>query len=58
MGRIKRNLLGFALARATGNLPEDIDIDVKEGRYLLREAQRALNDGVIAYGVYIAERID
>jgi ubiquinone/menaquinone biosynthesis C-methylase UbiE len=58
MGRIKRNLLGFALAKATGNLPEDIEIDVKEGRRLLREADRAMRDGVIGYGVYIAERVD
>jgi SAM-dependent methyltransferase/Ni2+-binding GTPase involved in maturation of urease and hydrogenase len=58
MGRIKRNLLGLALAKASGNLPEDVDIDVKEGRHLLREANQAVTDGVIGYGVYIAERDD
>ena len=58
MGRIKRNLLGFALARATGNLPLNVFIDVKEGRALLRVAEQAVRDGVIGYGVYIAERVD
>ena len=57
MGRIKRNLLGFALARATGNLPLDVDIDVKEGRALLHAAEQAVRHGVIGYGVYIAERV-
>jgi ubiquinone/menaquinone biosynthesis C-methylase UbiE len=58
MGRIKRNLLGFALARATGNLPLDVNIDVKEGRALLRTAEQAVRNGVVGYGVYIAERVD
>ena len=58
LGRIKRNLLGLALAKASGNLPNDVNIDVKEGRQLLREAQQAVSDGVIGYGVYIAERLD
>lgn len=58
VGRIKRNLLGLALAKATGNLAGDVDIDVKAGRQLLREAQQAIDDGVIGYGVYIAERVD
>ena len=58
MGRIKKNLLGAALARASGNLPDNVHIDIKEGRSLLREADRAVRDGVIGYGVYIAERVD
>jgi hypothetical protein len=58
IGRIKRNLLGLALAKATDNLPRDINIDVKEGRALLRAAERAVRGGVIRYGVYIAERVD
>jgi hypothetical protein len=58
IGRIKRNLLGFALAKATGNLPPDVAIDVKEGRALLRTAEQAVREGVIGYGVYIAERVD
>jgi hypothetical protein len=58
IGRIKRNLLGLALARATGNLPLHVKIDVKEGRALLRKAEQAVRDGVIGYGVYIAESVD
>jgi hypothetical protein len=56
--RIKRNLLGLALAKATGNLPRDVDIDVKQGRALLHTAEQAVRDGVIGYGVFIAERVD
>ena len=58
MGRIKRNLLGLALAKASGNLPDDVNIDVKEGRKLLREAGKTIEDGVIGYGVFIAERLE
>jgi hypothetical protein len=58
IGRIKRNLLGLALARATGNFALDFSIDLKEGRALLRAAEQAVRDGVIGYGVYIAERVD
>jgi ubiquinone/menaquinone biosynthesis C-methylase UbiE len=58
IGRIKRNLLGFALAKATGNLPLDVNIDVTEGRALLRTAEQAVREGKIGYGVYIAERAD
>jgi hypothetical protein len=58
IGRIKRNLLGLALAKATGDFPPDFTIDVKEGRALLRTAAQAVRDGVIGYGVYIAERVD
>ena len=58
IGRIKRNLLGLALARTTGTLPEDVSIDVAEVRTLLREAERAVEDGIIGYGVFIAERVD
>lgn len=56
IGRIKRNLLGFALAKASGNLPNDVNLDVREGRRLLRDAQEAVENGVLGYGVYIAER--
>ena len=57
IARIKRNLLGLALAKATGNLPLEVNIDVKEGRALLRAAEQAVRDGVIGYGLYIAERV-
>ena len=58
IARIKRNLLGLALAKASGNLPDDVDIDVKEGRRLLRDAQQAIRDGLIGYAVFIAERVN
>jgi hypothetical protein len=58
IGRIKRNLLGLALAKATGNFALDFTIDVKKGRALLSAAEQAVRDGVIGYGVYIAERVD
>jgi ubiquinone/menaquinone biosynthesis C-methylase UbiE/Ni2+-binding GTPase involved in maturation of urease and hydrogenase len=56
--RIKRNLLGLALAKATGEFALDFTLDVKEGRALLRMAEQAVRAGVIAYGVYVAERLD
>lgn len=56
LGRIKRNLVGAALAAATGNLGADVTIDVKEARALLREAEAAIAAGTIGYGVIIAER--
>lgn len=56
LGRIKRNLVGVALASAMGNLPTGVRINVKEGRALLREAERAVEAGVVRYGVLIAER--
>ena len=54
--RVKRNLVGVALAAATGNLEADVRIDVTEARGLLREASDAIAAGTISYGVYIAER--
>ena len=55
LGRIKRRLVGAALASAAGGLGE-YRVDVKAGRTLLREAERAVASGVIRYGVMIAER--
>ena len=56
--RIKRNLLGLAFAKATGELALDFTLDVKRGRSLLRTAEQAVREGVIAYGVYVAEPVD
>lgn len=55
LGRIKRRLVGAALATAAGALGET-RIDVKAGRALLKEAEQAVSDGMIRYGVLIAER--
>ena len=56
LARIKRNLVGAALAAATGNLGADVKIDVREARALIREADSAIAAGIIGYGVFIAER--
>lgn len=56
LGRIKRNLVGAALAAATGNLGAGTRVDVKEGRMLLREAEAAIAAGTVGYGVLVAER--
>ena len=56
LGRVKRNLVGVALAAATGNLGANVKIDVQEGRDLLREAADAVSAGTISYGIYVAER--
>lgn len=56
LGRIKRALVGFALAKASGQLPDGVVIDVKKGRDLVREAETAIRAGVIGYGVLVAER--
>ena len=56
LSRIKRNLVGVALAAATGNLPIEVKIDVKVARDVLREADLAVKAGIVRYGVLIAER--
>lgn len=53
--RIKRNLVGAALASASGNLG-DVKIDAKHAREVLREAARAIDSGVVRYAAIIAER--
>lgn len=52
----RRVKVGVALAKASGQLGADVDIDVKKGRDVLREADRAVRSGAIKYGVLIAER--
>lgn len=54
--RIKRNLVGAALAAASGQLGADIRIDVKRARDVLREADRAVAEGAVTYTVLIAVR--
>lgn len=57
LGRIKRALVGFALARSSGQLPDGLVLDVKKGRDLVREAEAAVRSGAIGYGALIAERV-
>ena len=54
--RIKRNLVGAALAAASGQLGADVRIDVKHARDVLREADRAVAEGLVRYTVLVAER--
>ncbi|MGH7271324.1 MAG: DVU_1556 family methyltransferase, partial [Polyangiaceae bacterium] len=56
VARIKRRLVGFALAKASGVAPVDVTIDVARGRELVREAERTLREGIVRYGAYIAGR--
>ncbi len=53
--QIKRKLVGAALASAVGGAA-DAPFDVRAGRDLPREAQRAVASGAIGYGVCIAEK--
>ncbi len=53
---IKRKLVGVALARAAGALPADVNLDVKESRILVREAEQTLRAGHVKYGAWILER--
>ena len=55
LGRVKRNLVGAALAAATGHLGSGVKIDVREARALLRQAEDAIAAGTVGYGVFIAE---
>ncbi len=38
------------------NLPARVDIDVKKGRAIFKEADLTVRAGTIAYGAYVAER--
>ena len=53
LSQIKRRLLGAALAKASGMLPADIDIDIKEGRTVLADARRAIEDKRIGYHAFV-----
>lgn len=50
---IKRKLLGAALAKASGLLPAEVDIDVAEGRTLLKAAEATVREGNVRYGAWI-----
>lgn len=55
IGRIKRNIVGAALAAATGNLPAGVSFNAGRARDVLRDAEHAVRDGAVRYGVFIAE---
>lgn len=54
--RIKRNLVGLAFSQAAAGVSPENRIDVALARSLIKEAEQAVADGVIGYGVYIADR--
>jgi SAM-dependent methyltransferase len=54
--RIKRNLVGWIAASASGAIPPGPTIDPATVRQTLRDARRAIGAGIIRYGVFIAER--
>jgi SAM-dependent methyltransferase/Ni2+-binding GTPase involved in maturation of urease and hydrogenase len=53
--RIKRALVGWIAGAASAALPP-LTFDVRSARDALREAERAVHQGLIRYGVFIAER--
>lgn len=56
LSRIKRNLVGAAMAAASGQLGVGVTIDAKRARATLREAERAIASGSVRYLALIAER--
>lgn len=58
MTRIKRRLVGWMLASASSGVKDDLPFDPREARRTLRDAERAVADGIIRYGVFVAARAD
>jgi Ni2+-binding GTPase involved in maturation of urease and hydrogenase/SAM-dependent methyltransferase len=55
LASIKRNLLGAAMAKASGLLPAGVEIDVAKSRGLLREAEATLLAGHVQYASWVLE---
>ena len=53
---IKRRLLGAAMARATGLLSADVDLDTRKGRQICGQASALVNAGTVSYGYLIARK--
>jgi SAM-dependent methyltransferase/Ni2+-binding GTPase involved in maturation of urease and hydrogenase len=56
LSQIKRKLVGFALAKASGAIPAGVTIDLGRAREVVREAERTLRAGAVRYGAYIAKK--
>lgn len=56
LSRIKRNLIGWISAAASGTVSTPLPFDAGAARTTLRDASRAVSDGLIRYGVFIAKR--
>ncbi|MEO6526427.1 MAG: methyltransferase domain-containing protein, partial [Gemmatimonadaceae bacterium] len=54
--RIKRNLIGWISAAASGTVSTPLPFDAREARATLRDASKAVADGSIRYGVFIGRR--
>ena len=54
--RIKRNLIGWIAAAASGTVTTPLLFDVGAARAALRDAATAVSDGTIRYGVFIGTR--
>ena len=54
--RIKRNLIGWISAAASGTVTAPLSFDAREARTTLRDAASAVSDGTIRYAVFIGRR--
>lgn len=54
--RIKRNLVGAAFAAASAERPATAPFDIRAARATLKEAERAVDSGVVRYTAIVAER--
>lgn len=51
--QVKRRLVGLGIARATGLVPDAVDIDPMRVKKALTEAEELLRAGTIGYGMLI-----
>ncbi len=56
LARIKRNLIGWISAAASGTVSTSLPFDARSARTTLRDASRAVSNGLIRYGAFIGKR--
>jgi SAM-dependent methyltransferase len=56
LARIKRNLIGWIAAAASGTVAAPLPFDSRDARTTLRDASHAVADGTIRYGVFVGKR--
>lgn len=54
--RVKRNLIGWISAAASGTVATQLPFDVRAARGTLKDADKAVMDGAIRYGVFIGKK--
>lgn len=54
--RVKRNLIGWISAAASGTVATQLPFDVRAARGTLKDAGKAVADGSIRYGVFIGRK--